>query len=215
MYRVGARLARCQGLNRLPYPFNSIHYMAKFFTEEEIYRLIEATSGERHGVRDACILLWMFRRAWRASEVATAKLEHLRDGVTMCEVHRLKGGVTTTHPIEKEERSVMKAWLRVRDMAKGAEQPYIFISERGEPLTRQGITHLVRRYAMKAGISTAHPHMLRHACGYALANQGENTTLIQTYMGHSTITSTQVYTETNTERFRGLWGERKSGKRRP
>jgi type 1 fimbriae regulatory protein FimB len=188
--------------------------MPKFLTEAEIYRLIDATAGERHETRDACILLWMFRRGWRASEAAAARLDHLRDDLTLCVVERLKGGVTATHVVDKEERAVMKAWLRVRAANKGAGGPAVFLPERGEALTREGIRHLVRRYAVAAGIGKAHPHMLRHACGYALANQGEDTRLIQTYMGHSSITSTQLYTETNPERFRGMWSERKTGNRR-
>jgi len=74
------------------------------------------------------------------------------------------------------------------------------------PLTRSGIYQLIARAGRIAGIPfRVHPHMLRHACGYKLANDGQDTRAIQAYLGHRNINHTVRYTELSPERFRGFW----------
>ena len=81
-----------------------------------------------------------------------------------------------------------------------------FISERRSPLSRQTAWLMIRDYGRLAGLPVeAHPHMLRHACGYALADQGADTRLIQDYLGHRNIQHTVMYTATNPARFERLW----------
>jgi type 1 fimbriae regulatory protein FimB len=81
----------------------------------------------------------------------------------------------------------------------------LFLSERG-PMTRQAINYLVGKIGHRAGLPVhVHPHMLRHSCGYALANKGCDTRLIQDYLGHRNIRHTQLYTRTAAVRFEGLW----------
>jgi site-specific recombinase XerD len=80
-----------------------------------------------------------------------------------------------------------------------------FLSERG-PMTRQAVNYLVAVIGKGAGLSVhVHPHMLRHSCGYALANKGCDTRLIQDYLGHRNIRHTQLYTRTSAARFERLW----------
>ncbi|HHA2250326.1 TPA: tyrosine-type recombinase/integrase, partial [Enterobacter ludwigii] len=79
-------------------------------------------------------------------------------------------------------------------------------SRRGGPLTRQRIYNLIQELGEKAGLSLcSHPHMLRHACGFALADRGIDTRLIQDYLGHRNIRHTVRYTASNAERFEGVW----------
>jgi integrase len=81
----------------------------------------------------------------------------------------------------------------------------IFVSERGSPFTTAGFTRMIERAAAGAGLELkSHPHMLRHACGYALA-KGHNTRAIQGWLGHRSITSTAVYTALAPNRFKDLW----------
>lgn len=81
-----------------------------------------------------------------------------------------------------------------------------FVSERRQPLNRRTAWAAIRRYGELAGLPLdAHPHMLRHACGYALADQGADTRLIQDYLGHRNIQHTVRYTATNPARFERLW----------
>ena len=82
---------------------------------------------------------------------------------------------------------------------------WLFITERGEQFTRQGIYYLVRRIGERADLSRVHPHMLRHACGYALANKGHDLRTIQDYLGHRDPKHTAIYTRTAAKRFERLW----------
>jgi Phage integrase family len=83
--------------------------------------------------------------------------------------------------------------------------PWLFLSERGQPLTRQAVHYLVAAAAARAGLPGVHPHTLRHACGFALANKGHDLRLIQDYLGHRDPRHTAHYTRTAGRRFEGLW----------
>jgi type 1 fimbriae regulatory protein FimB len=80
-----------------------------------------------------------------------------------------------------------------------------FLTERGGPFTRQGIYYLVRCISERADLGKVHPHMLRHACGYALANKGHDLRTIQDYLGHRDPKHTAIYTRTAATRFENLW----------
>jgi type 1 fimbriae regulatory protein FimB/type 1 fimbriae regulatory protein FimE len=82
------------------------------------------------------------------------------------------------------------------------------VSERGGPLTENAVGKLVARAGEAAGLELeVHPHMLRHACGYYLANKGTDTRAIQAYLGHRNIQHTVRYTELAADRFNGLWSD--------
>jgi type 1 fimbriae regulatory protein FimB/type 1 fimbriae regulatory protein FimE len=83
---------------------------------------------------------------------------------------------------------------------------YVFVSERKAPLTVDTIRKIVNRAGRKAGITfQVHPHMLRHATGYKLANDGQDTRAIQQYLGHRNIQNTTRYTELAPDRFKDFW----------
>ena len=178
----------------------------KFHTENEVSRLIEVALTGRHGVRDSCLIFWIFRRGWRVSEACNFKLENLDMDAKIVYVSRSKNGTPTTHPIQNEELKALRVWLKVRENYKGADSPFLFITERGGAMNRKQVNYLLQRYGVMAGLETgSHPHKLRHACGYALANAGHDTRAIQTYLGHKSIQSTTIYTETNPSRFSQFW----------
>jgi len=84
--------------------------------------------------------------------------------------------------------------------------PFVFTSERGSPFTRDGIAKRVARAGVEARFDHAvHAHMLRHACGYKLANDGTDTRTIQAYLGHRSIQHTVKYTALAPSRFNKLW----------
>jgi integrase len=83
--------------------------------------------------------------------------------------------------------------------------PWLFISERGQPLTRQSVNYLVAGAAARAGLPPVWPHMLRHSFGFYLANRGHDLRLIQDYLGHRDPKHTVHYTRTAAGRFEGLW----------
>jgi type 1 fimbriae regulatory protein FimB len=120
-------------------------------------------------------------------------------------VKRLKDGLSTTHPLRGDEIRVIKAWLAERARMK-PEKDAFFVTERRGPLSRKTAWVMIRGYGRLAGLPVeAHPHMLRHACGFALADQGADTRLIQDYLGHRNIQHTVRYTATNPVRFEWLW----------
>ncbi len=177
----------------------------KHLTGHEIERLIAATKGSRNEARDRCLLLLMFRHGLRISEALGLTLSQIDlEGRTLY-VARLKGGLSTNQPLRGDELRVLKAWLAERTKM-APETSVLFISERRGPLSRKTAWAFIRAYGEAAGLDVAaHPHMLRHACGFALADQGADTRLIQDYLGHRNIQHTVRYTAANPARFEKLW----------
>ena len=177
----------------------------KHLTETEVGRLIAAAKGSRNEARDRCLLLLMFRHGLRVSEACSMKLHQVNLEGRILHVGRLKNGLSTTHPLRSEELRVIRAWLKRRE-AMAADSDALFLSERRQPLNRRTVWALIRSYGKMAGLGVAvHPHMLRHACGFALADQGADTRLIQDYLGHRSIQHTVLYTAANPARFEKLW----------
>ena len=116
-------------------------------------------------------------------------------------VRRLKNGLSVEQPIAGDELRAIKRYLATRSDAL----PWLFISERGQPLTRQAVNYLIAAAAARAGLPPVHPHMLRHSCGFYLANRGYDLRLIQDYLGHRDPKHTVRYTRVAGGRFEGLW----------
>ena len=91
-------------------------------------------------------------------------------------------------------------------IAAGLHSPYVFVSERGAPISVAGYQRMVDRAGEAAGFGfLVHSHMLRHSCGYKLANYGQNTRAIQHYLGHRSIASTVRYTALAPDRVKNFW----------
>jgi len=177
----------------------------KHLVNGEIDKLLAATKGSRHEARDRCLLLLMFRHGLRVSEACGLTLSQVDIESRVLHVARLKNGLSTTHPLRTDEIRVIKAWLKERARIK-PETDAFFVSNRRGPLSRKMVWVLIRTYGERAGLPlVAHPHMLRHACGFALADQGADTRLIQDYLGHRNIQHTVRYTAANPARFERLW----------
>jgi type 1 fimbriae regulatory protein FimB len=117
-------------------------------------------------------------------------------GSRVLHVHRLKDGLSTPRPVRGDKIRAINAWLATRARMTRRGNAF-FISERRTPLSRKTARLMICAYGEKADLSvTAHPYMLRNACGYALADQGVNTRNIQ---------HTVRYTATNPARFEWLW----------
>jgi type 1 fimbriae regulatory protein FimB/type 1 fimbriae regulatory protein FimE len=169
-------------------------------TEREVEKLIGAAKGNRHGARDSCMLLIGYRHGLRASELCELQWSDVEFESATLHIRRAKGGTTTTHPLLGDE---MRA-LRV--LKREAKSPFVFVSERGAPFTVSGLQKLVERAGVEAKMPfKVHPHMLRHATGFALANKGTDTRTLQAYLGHRSIQSTVRYTELAPGRFKNIW----------
>ncbi len=177
----------------------------KHLTPLEVERLLQAVRGARNGVRDYCLLLLIYRHGLRVSEACELRLHQVDVESQVLHVARLKGGLSTTHPLRGDELRAIKAWLAVRARMKVKSENF-FLSEQRRALHRSTVNLLVRKYGELAALPLpVHPHMLRHACGFALADQGADTRLIQDYLGHRNIQHTVRYTASNPARFGRLW----------
>ena len=169
-------------------------------TEREVEKLIEAAKGNRWGLRDSTMLLIAFRHGLRASEVCGLQWSDVEFESGTLHLRRAKGGATTTHPLLGDELRALRA------LKREAKLPFIFVSERGAPFSVAGLAKLIERAGVEAKLPfPVHAHMLRHACGYALANKGIDTRTLQAYLGHRSIQSTVRYTELAPGRFKNLW----------
>jgi site-specific recombinase XerD len=178
-------------------------------TQDEVQKLLAAVKkdeGSRNTDRDYCLLLLMARHGLRVSEACRLKLTDVDLERRTIYVQRLKKGKPTVHPIYNGELKALQDWLKIR---KTVVSPFdhLFLSEQRKPLSRITIWLLLQKYSIAAGLANLniHPHMLRHACGYDLANRGNDTRLIQGFLGHQNIQHTVRYTELAPNRFDNLY----------
>lgn len=172
-----------------------------FLTEREIATLLQAMKTGRHGVRDHLLVLMSYRHGLRVSEAIGLRREDVDLDQARLWVRRMKNGLSVEQPLAGDELRAIKRYLGTRTDTL----PWLFISERGQPLTRQSVNYLLGAAARRAGLPPVRPHMLRHSCGYYLANRGYDLRLIQDYLGHRDPKHTVHYTRTAAHRFEGLW----------
>ena len=176
-----------------------------FLTEAEIADFLKAARKTRHSIRNYAMLLLAFRHGLRVSELINIRVPDIDLDTGRLFVRRVKGSLSTSQPLEGDEIRALRAWLRQRTNAPCCNSPLVFLSERG-PMTRQAFNYICAEIGKRAGPDIkVHPHMLRHSCGFALANKGCDTRLIQDYLGHRNIRHTQLYTRAAAVRFEGLW----------
>jgi integrase len=166
-------------------------------TEAEVERLIETTTSHR----DATMILLAFRHGLRATELVDLRWDQVDFNHGVLHVRRAKAGTPATHPLTGRELRALRRLQR-----EVGRSTHLFMSERKAPISIDGYQKMVERTSVRAKLDfQAHAHMLRHACGYKLANDGTDTRTIQAYLGHKDIRHTVRYTELSPVRFKGLW----------
>lgn len=174
----------------------------EYLTDDEVQRLTQAARANRHGHRDATMILIAYRHGFRAAELVDLRWDQIEFTSASLHVRRVKKGTPSTHPIQGDELRMLRKLQREQT----PKSPFVFTSERGSPFTTAGVARIVERAGISANLGLkAHPHMLRHACGYALANKGHDTRALQAYLGHKNIQHTVRYTELSPTRFKDFW----------
>jgi site-specific recombinase XerD len=164
--------------------------------------LIEAAGKNRQGQRDAVMVLLTYRHGLRAAEVVYLRCGEQVDFKTASlHVRRVKNGMPSTHPLTGRELRELR-----RHQRESPKSPFVFVSERGAPLSAPSFSRMIERAAKAANLGIkAHAHMLRHACGYKLAKDGVDTRALQPYLGHRNIQNTTRYAALAPDRFKGFW----------
>ncbi|MFK4616728.1 tyrosine-type recombinase/integrase [Bradyrhizobium diazoefficiens] len=174
----------------------------EYLTEDEVQILIDVARANRYGHRDATMILVAYRHGFRASELTDLRWDQVEFSSATLHVRRIKQGTPSTHPILGDELRALRKLQREQE----TKSPFVFTSERGSPFTTAGFARMIERTGAAAKLPfKAHPHMLRHACGYTLANQGHDTRAVQAYLGHKNIQHTVRYTELSPTRFKNFW----------
>lgn len=169
-------------------------------TRDQVKALERAAKGVgRHGSRDELAIYMAFRHALRAAELVALHWDQIDPGFKSILVRRVKGSIDGTHDLDPFESKALKK-------IAGERRGHVFVTERGGPWTTSAWFKLVARAGRLAGLAMpVHPHMLRHSCGYHLANHGRDIRMIQAWMGHSNIQNTVGYTALSADRFKNFF----------
>ncbi|HEV3116464.1 MAG TPA: tyrosine-type recombinase/integrase [Gemmataceae bacterium] len=176
----------------------------EYLTPDEVERIVLAarSAGGRLAERDALLIMTAYRHGLRASELIALRWEQIDLKAGVLHVARLKHGSPSTHPLRGPELRALRAWKR----EQGDSTTYVFTSLRGGPMAHRAVHYVVAEAANAAGIEfPVHPHTLRHATGFYLANAGQDTRAIQLYLGHKNIQHTVPSTELAADRFKDFW----------
>jgi integrase len=183
----------------MPNTVNSSVRTREYLTEAEIERLMAAArKSSRYGHRDATMILIGYRHGLRASELCDLQWSQVELSTGRLHVRRAKNG---SPPLQGDEIRALRRLQREQGPSS-----HVFMTERDGPMTPKAFHALLGRIGARARMPfPVHPHMLRHGCGYALANAGHDTRSLQAYLGHKNIQHTVRYTELALDRFRDFW----------
>ena len=176
----------------------------EYLTEREVEHLmLTAKRRGRYGHRDATMILLAYRHGLRVGELCALRWDQVEINQGFLHVRRLKQGIPSVHPLRGPEIRALRQLKR-----ETRTSAYLFTTERGGPMTTVGFRKMLSRCGERSDLAfPIHPHMLRHACGYKLANDGQDTRAIQHYLGHKNIQHTVRYTELSSNRFKDFWDD--------
>jgi type 1 fimbriae regulatory protein FimB/type 1 fimbriae regulatory protein FimE len=183
-------------------PLNGDRRPREYLTPKEIELLRKAARGRgRYGHRDATMILIAYRHGLRPAEACALRWDQVDLAHGLLHVRRVKNGTPSVHPMGGGEIRDLRRLKR-----EEIESRHVFLTERRAPISTAGFRKMVARVGEAGEFPfPVHPHMLRHACGYKLANDGQDTRAVQHYLGHKNIQHTVRYTELSPERFKSFW----------
>ena len=182
-------------------PKNTDRRPREHLSHKEVDELIKAAKIGRHAHRNATLILIAYRHGLRVSELINLKWAQVDFEAGLLHVTRAKQGIPSTQPLQAPCVRALRRVKREYD-----KTPYVFVSSNGSPISRWAVGKIVAQAGQDAQIGMpTHPHMLRHATGFKLANDGQDTRSIQLYLGHQNIQHTVRYTQLAPDRFKSFW----------
>jgi len=200
---IPVRSGQIVSQHKLPIRQKNAHYRSReYLTEYEVEMLLEAAGRVgRHGHRDAVLIMLAYRHGLRVTELVNLRWEQVDIHQGLIHINRVKRGTSSVHPLRGPEIVALRHLQENYPIT-----PYVFGSERKAPLSADAFRKIIARAGKEAKLPfPVHPHMLRHACGYKLAQAGQDTRAIQHYLGHKNIQHTVRYTQLSAERFKDFW----------
>ncbi len=176
----------------------------KFLTENQVEELLREAYKNKNRFyrkRNALMIMMCFRHGLRRNELLYLEWSQINLNDAQLTIHRLKNGKLCVHPIKERELRLVREFKKMCPSSV-----YVFTDRTGNPLSETAFRLLLKNLgkALKYPFRV-HAHMLRHACGYYLANKGIDTRAIQEYLGHQDINKTVIYTEMAPNRFNNFW----------
>lgn len=172
----------------------------KYLTRDEVRRLVKQARKNRHGARDALMIRMAFEHGLRVSELVSIKWQHINMDAGDISIERSKGSISGTHPLQGQTLRELRKMGRVT----GRSQGFVFVNERGSPVSVDGFRKTLHRLSEDVFGVRWNPHALRHACGYHMINEGVDIRTAQQYLGHSNIQNTVTYTAMSSRAFSKL-----------
>lgn len=170
----------------------------------EVEQLIASAKLSRYGHRDSTLVLLSYRHGLRVNEAVSLQWADIDFRGGSIHINRLKKGISGRHPLRKPELIA----LHTLKKESAIDSPYLFNSQQGKPLSSRYVGIFILEAGKKADLPlSVHPHMLRHACGYYLANKGLDTRAIAEYLGHRSLDNVYRYTAIAPGRFNDFWGD--------
>ena len=179
-------------------------YLPQFLTEDEMNQLLAAPDiATEEGVRDRALLEVMYAAGLRVSELISLKQADVdvQSGLVVCHG---KGSKERRVPIGKSAIHWLQQYGAIRAGYGKPTSPYLFLN-RGKPITRQFAWSMIKRYAQKAGVKDISPHTLRHSFATHLLQHGADSRSVQALLGHSDISTTQIYTHITDRHLRNSY----------
>jgi len=183
--------------------------LPKSLTEEEVDRLLAAPDKSDLGLRDRAMLELLYATGVRVTELVALELTQVNQNQGVIRVMG-KGSKERLVPLGEAAQSCLEQYLLESrpSLAKGQQCRQVFITRRGTGMSRQAFWYAIKRYARQAEIASAiSPHTLRHAFATHLLNHGADLRVVQLLLGHTDLSTTQIYTHVANERLKNLHSE--------
>lgn len=181
-------------------------HLPECLSVQEVERLLgSADTRTGMGLRDRAVLELLYATGLRASEAASLKVSHWHPELGYVRVVG-KGGKERIVPVGGAARKALERYLGKRAPApRGPGADAMFLNRRGGPVTRQTVWEILKRAARRAGVSKkVYPHVLRHSFATHLLERGADLRVVQELLGHSDISTTQIYTHVDRSRLKSI-----------